>query len=274
MYDNESMKRLPVLGLILATVFLASATFVFATSAQARQDYLYQFDLYRQRYTDFQVAKNEYEKFNTLTSQTTALQKTKAMLGQRDQLLHAYLLLLLEKLNEESGLSATTKQLYRSLIASELTFLEGHAQLIPSIGSIEDAVQVSSELESHYRVLQTSIRQILIGLSLGQLSILGQMYDTATRDSQSLIVASAGYFTPAKQEVVNRWVLQVSNKRSLFQQKYDAISSANALLQSRDSEDLERQYSDITKLIAEARQYLLEGASFLTELKNALKYVN
>ena len=267
------MKRLSVIGIIVS-ILLSTTGVVFATSAQARQDYLFQFDVYRQKYTDFQVAKNEYEKFKTLTSQTTALEKTKSMLGQRDQLLHGYLLLLLEKLNEESGLNPSTKQLYRSLIASELTFLEGHAQLIPSIGSLEDSVRVSQELESHYRVLQTSIRQILIGLSMGQLAILGQMYDAATRDAQNLIVSSAGYFTPAKQEVVNRWVLQITNKRSLYQQKYDAISSANALLQSNDIDDLDRQYAEITKTIAEARQYLLEGASFLTELKNALKFVN
>lgn len=269
-----------VAALIIFVISLLSLPFahvsppVFASSTQARQDYLYQFDTYRQKYTEFQVAKNEYAKFNTLTAQTTALTKTKTMLGQRDQLLHAYLVLLMEKLNEESGLNATTKQLYRSLITSEITFLEGHAQLIPSIGSLDDATNVSGELESHYRVLQTSIRQILIGLSLGQLAILGQIYDTALRDAQGIIVSSSGYFTPAKQEIVNRWVLQISNKRTLYQQKFDAISSANTLLDNRDLEELETQYNAMTKSIAEARQYLLEGASFLTELKNALKYVN
>lgn len=267
------MKRLPVIAIIIFLLF-ALSPIVFATSQQAYQDYLFQFDLYRQKNTDFLVAKNEYAKFGTLTSQTTALEKTKAMLTQRDQLLHSYLTLLGEKLNEDKGLNTTSKDLYVKLIQNELAFLETHAQLIPSTGSLSDATQISEELESHYRVLQVSIRQILVGLGLGQLSILGNIYDSVVRDAQTIVTTNAGQFSPQKQETVNRWLLQITNKRSLYQQKIDAITSANALMQTTNEGELERQYNAITRSIAEARQYLLEGASFLQELKNALKYVD
>src|SRR3989344_5828917 len=90
---------------LVVILFLTLAGSVFATSQQAYQDYLYQFDLYRQRETDFRVAKTEYEKFRSLTSETTALEKTKLLLAQRDQLLRAYLLVLNEKLNEDKGLT-------------------------------------------------------------------------------------------------------------------------------------------------------------------------
>jgi hypothetical protein len=100
------------------------------------------------------------------------------------------------------------------------------------------------------------------------------MYDAALRDSQALIVAYAGQFTPQKQETVNRWVLQVTNKKALYQQKFDTISSASVRLDAPDLQELDRQYAEVTRSIGEARQYLLEGASFLIELKNALKFVD
>jgi hypothetical protein len=267
------MKRLPVVAFIIF-VFFTFSGLVYATSDQARQDYLFQFDTYRAKYTDFQVAKNEYAKFNTLTAQTTALEKTKTMLTQRDQLLRSYLFLLNEKLNEDAGLNATTKQLYRTVISSEVTFLEGHARLIPAIGSLEDAVHVSQELESHYRVLQVSIRQILIGLSLGQLSILSGIYDTTLHDAQALVATYGSVFSNQKQETVNRWLLQITNKRTLYQQKLQEITSAGYQLKTTDAQELDRQYREITNKIGEARQYLLEGASFLTELKNSIQYID
>lgn len=257
---------------LVVLAFFLPLSVAFATTDSARRDYTFQFDIYRQKYSEFQVAKNEYAKFKTLTAQATALEKTKSMLAQRDQLLHAYLTFLAEKLAEEQGLPSTTKQLYVTLIANEIKFLEAHAQTISSIATLEDATRVSEELSSHYRVLQVSIRQILTGLSLGQLSILGSMYDVSLRNAQSIMATYAGTFPPAKQETINRWILQINNKRSFYQQKLDAIASLNAQLDAPDLEELDRKFQEITQKTAEARQYLVEGASFLIELKNALKY--
>ncbi len=258
---------------VLLLLFLAlPMTLIFATTEQARKDYQFQFDLYRQKNTEFQVAKNEYQKFKTLTSQTTALDKTKSMLSQRDQLLHSYLSFLAEKLAEDQGVSPSVKQQYISILQNELIFLEKHAQTIPSIGSIEDSENVSQELESHYLVLSSSIRQILNGLSVGQLSILGSKFDTVVRDSQLIMSTVGGSLSPAKQQTINRWILQIQNKRQFFQQKVDAIVVANSQLTGLDMEDLDNKFSDIQQTTAEARAYLVEGASFMIELKNALKY--
>ncbi len=255
--------------------FLLFALPVFATYEQAYQDYLFQFDRYRQLYSDFQVAKNEYLKFKTLTSEATALEKTKSMMNQRDQLLRSYLLTLYEKVNDaNSGLTAITRDQYQRILGNEIAFLETHAQTISAIGSLEDADQVSHELESHYTVLQTSIRQILTGLSLGQLAILAKFYDALVLDAQNIIAQHGGTFTPQKQETINRWVLQIVNKRNFYQQKIDSISQQSALLDPSDLEDLDSKYNTLIRGVAEARQYLIEGISNLAELRDALKYVN
>ncbi|MBI5449556.1 hypothetical protein HY948_04560 [Candidatus Gottesmanbacteria bacterium] len=243
-----------------------------ATSQQAYQDYLYQFDLYRQTNTDFQVAKNEYLKFKSLTSQATALIKTKTMLAQRNELLRAYLFLLNEKLNEDRGLAGTEKQLYQTLIANEVTFLDAHKDRMSSIGSIDDTVTVSRELESHYMILYASMRQTVIGIMMGDLAVLTQRFDTAHSAAQSLVNISRGTFTPQKQATLDRWLLQIANKRSLYQQKIETIRSTNNQLKGNYQEEIDRNFQTMQKDAAEAKQYLSEGTSNLMELMNAVRY--
>jgi hypothetical protein len=272
-YDRHMRKLflIPAL-LVLFALPILSTQRVVASSSQAYQDYLSQFDQYRQSYSDFQVAKNEYAKFKSLSAQTDALTKTKLMLTKRNALLLSYLSLLNEKLNEDQGLSVSDKQSYQTLIKNEETFLETQSATVPSAQSLDDVTHISQALESHYIVLQTSIRQILLGLSLGQLSILAAQYDKTLLGAQAIITSYGNTFTPSKLETINQWMRQIKDKRTNFQQKYDSASEGNAQLKAVDVQELDQKYTDLTKNMTDARQYLQEGASFFIELTNALKY--
>ena len=264
------MKRVIVFVIFVILVIFVSP--IRASSEKAYQDYLYQFDLYRQKYSDFTIAKNEYEKFGSLTSQTTALAKTSAMLSQRDQLLRAYLLLLNEKLNEDRGLLDTQKATYWALTGNEISFLDAHSTLVSSIGSLDDATEVSKELESHYAILSTSMRQVITGVSLGQLAVLARQYDTALADAKALMTANRGVFSPQKQATVDRWILQITNTRSLYQQKIDSINTKNAQLKGSSTETLDDLFAELKRDVGQAKQYLMEGNRFIGELIEALRY--
>ncbi len=266
------MRKVLWVLLILLFVLTSLRNFAYASSDTAYQDYLYQFDLYRQTYTDFQVAKNEYQKFKSLESQTAALDKTRIMLVQRDNLLRAYLLLLNEKLNENRGMGASEKQLYQTLIRNEVTFLQNHAQLVPSLGSLADASSVSQQLESHYIILQKSMRQTIIGISVGNLGDVRRQFDQSVTMAQALINATRGIFTPQKQATMDRWLLQINNKRSLYQQKIDSINSTNASWDTNNLDEMNRKFLGLQQSIASAKQELQEGSSFLGELVNTLRY--
>lgn len=265
-YDLH-MRRL----FLISTLFFLAAR-VFASSSQAYQDYLYQFDQYRQKSTDFSVAKNEYEKFGTLTSQTTAFQKTVDVLSQRDNLLRAYLLLLNEKLNESPGAASTDRNLYLSLVRNEVTFLESHRKLVDAIGSLDDAKTASGNLESHYNALSASIRQTIAGIALDGLLRLASQFDQSLSDSKVLIVTNHGLFTPEKQSTLDRWVLQITNTRSLAQQKIDDAKGKSLLLSSLNPDQQNDLFSDIKKNLAQGKQYLLDGSSNLRELVEAMRY--
>jgi hypothetical protein len=255
-------------------LFVLFAPVVFASSATAYKDYLYQFDVYRTKYADFKVAKNEYLKFKTLTSQTTALGNTKAMMAQRDELLRAYLLLLNEKLNENAGISETERNTYQTYIRNEVAFLEGHSKLVESIGSLEDATQTSRDLESHYAILSSSMRQTISGISLGDLSVLAKSFDIALADAKALVTTNRGIFPPEKQATLDRWLLQIANVRSLYQQKVDIMRGYEQELRGTNIEEQNQRFAAIKRGVGEARQYLLDGSGYLGELTTALRYQN
>lgn len=259
--------------IILIGIFLIlPPTQLRASSSQAYKDYLYQFDVYRTMYSDFKVAQNEYFKFKTLTSQTTALAKTKTMVSQRDQLLRAYLLLLNEKLYENPGVSDTERNTYLSLTHNEINFLDQHTTLVERIGSLEDAMETSRDLETHYAVLQASMRQTVAGLSLGELAQRAKLFDLALADAKALVETNRGIFSPEKQSTLDRWLLQITNTRSLYTQKVNSIIASAESLRGGDINDQNTFFIQIQKSVGEARQYLVDGTSFLGELATSLRY--
>ncbi len=261
-------------ALIILLLFTGWMSPVFATSDQAYKDYLFQYDLYRQKNASFSVARTEYFKFQTLQSQNTALVAAKDVLTARDALLRAYLLLLNEKLIENQGLGIVEKQLYQTLIQNEVTFLDKHALLTPSIGSLGDAQSVSEQLTSHYTILYAAMRQTTGALSVGQLTSLAGRYDATLRDARVIVGGSRLEFAAQKQALMDRWLLSIDDKRSLYQQKIDTVIKAASLLKGSNPADIDTLYGAIRKDLGEAKQYLTEGTSYLGELLGVLRYID
>lgn len=272
------MKRILLISLVVLAPFVLLTLSAKASSEQAYKDYLYQFDIYRQKYNDFKVSQNEYFKFQTLTSQQTALTATTAMMAQRDVLLKTYLLLLNEKLNESTGITATDQSYYQSLIQNEITFLSQHATLVPSVATIQDATNVSQQLQDHYKVLEGSMLQIISGIMLGNLTGFANNFDKNLADAKALVSINRGIFSPEKQSLLDRWLLQITNTRSLYQSKVDDINKKISQLKVSNSSfsniDPNRLYAQIQQELRDARQYLIDGTAYKGELVNELRNLN
>lgn len=258
--------------LVFALILFLPFQRVEASSAQAYQDYLYQYDQYRIKLNNFKVARTEYLKFKTLLAETTALDTVKAMMIQRNALLRSYLLLLTEKLNENQGITATDKQLYQTLIQNENTFLANHTQLIGSIGSVADATDVSKQLESHYLVLYAGVRQTITTLSLGDLMKLDATYKSTFEALRKIADLNKQTVSPEKQSTIDRWLLQINNKQNLYQQKVEQIMTSNSQLKGNTQQEMDELSVTMQNNLGEARQYLNEGASFMQELVTLIRY--
>lgn len=267
------MRKILLLGLIVFLTVIP-ISIVAASSQQAYSDYLYQFDRYRQTYSDFQRAKETYLKYRSLTSQTAAVTATQTMMTQRNLLLRGYLLFLNEKLNEDQGLNEAAKQQYQGNLQKELAFLETQNQQIAGLTSIDEATSTSKLLETHYLPLQITVRQTIIGITLGKLSGLARTFDQNLQTAQTLVNENTGVLAPEKVSIINRWLTQIQNTRSLYQQKIDEIEAATTTQFStiRTVSDVDQKIADINKKFTEAQKLLIQMTGYLGELVRALQY--
>lgn len=275
-YDEyvKKLSALVISGFLLILLFLP-VLHAHASSQQAYQDYLYQFDLYRQKYSDFSVAKNAYDKFKTLESESKALSATKTMLSQRDLLLHAYLVYLFERVGEQGGITTVNKQLYQSLLTNELAFLETQSGLVSSINSIDDATTTSEQLESHYDILSATIDEIIAGISLGQLNVIYQNFNLQVTNAQNIYIQNSALLGPDKLTTIKNWVQQITSKQTLYQQKIDETTTQiTGFSATNNSTDLGTQFGDVTTKIGQAKQYLSDSIANLGEVVTAMQYKN
>ncbi len=265
------MRRfLPLVILLVAGISLWR-TPVQASSPQAYQDFNYQFDQYRQKLSDFQAAYTQYKQFNSLTAQQDALDKVKALLAQRNMVAKTYFLFLNEKLNENPGLGSADTAGYRTAITNQIGLLDQNTVQSQTIGTLADAATVSTAFIKNYNAMQAAYRQTIVGINLGYLQYFGSKFDAAAASAQTLIAASRGDSSPEKQATMDRWMLNLSNQHSLFTEKIVLIQKALPGIKG-DVQEQDRQLATIQKTMLAARQDLIEGASYLGELQDALHY--
>ncbi|MEK7532814.1 MAG: hypothetical protein AAB542_00065 [Patescibacteria group bacterium] len=261
----------------LSIVFLVIAALTWpdlrvqATSIQAYQDYQFQFDQYRQRLADYQIAITQYKQFNSLASQQDALDKVKLLIAQRSTAGKAYALFLNEKLTENPGIPANELSIYRTILTNQVGFLDQGIQLAPSIASLDDAARVSEQFVNNYEAMQSAYRQTIAAVELGYLNYFAKRFDDVAVKAQALINESRSDATPQKQAVLDRWLLTLSNKHILYQQKANSIRSMIPKING-DVMQQDRMFTQLQGQFGAARQDLIESASYLKELENALKY--
>jgi len=265
------VKKLLSVFLLVFCFIAAPLSQVNASSQQAYQDYQFQFDLYRQRLADFQIAMTQYKQFNSLASQQDALDKVKLLIAQRSNAGKAYFLFLNEKLTENPGLISNELGIYRTIITNQVGYLDQNMVLAPSIASLDDASRVSEQFVNNYETMQSAYRQTVAGIELGYLNYFAKRFNELAIKSQALINAARVDATPEKQAVLDRWLLTLSNKYSLYQQKANSIRSGIPKI-SGDVMQQDRLFQQMQINFGAARQDLVEASSYLKELETALKY--
>lgn len=264
------MKQLVII-LLLFSLFSYPVSFVQASSQQAYQDYQYQFSVYRTRLSDFQIANNQYLQFKSLAAQQDVLEKVKLYIAQRDNVAKTYYLFLNEKISENPGLIDAEKHVYRAILTNQIAFLDQNVVLAPSIASLDDAKSVSEKFVTNYDTMQSGYRQIIGAIELGYLMYFSKKFDDAALHAQALITASRPDSSAQKQAILDRWLLALSNKHTLFQQKANTIRSTIPKI-TGDVQQQDRIFLQLQNNINAAKQDLVEAASYLKELETALKY--
>ena len=257
------MKRiLSILFLFFSFYFLAS-TVIFADFDSAYQSYLSQYDQYRLALSNYQTAKNRYLTYQTLNSQSEALNNTKIFLQIRDQTLILYLKLLLEKNPDEN---------YLKLLNEDLSFYQDHLNTISAVGNLTDAVFASERTKQHFSQTEALSRQTVVNILLNKLKNMNANQNKIASGFEEKINSLKNQGKNVT--TLERWILSFKGKQLLTNQKIGEVQILSDKLEPKSSDQLSRDFSKIQTVIYDANQYLKEGTSFLVEIEKELKYGN
>lgn len=232
-----------------------------ASSKQAYEDYLYQYNLYRQAHQEYILAKNKFLTYKTLSAKTDALDKTKKILWQRNEALIAYLQLLSERVGESEKISPQNQNTYYSLINQEISWLRDHNTQIASAINLSDVSNISQKMEERFIDIKIlSYKTTGLILTSEQISLHQQINNQrqAINDKISHIKAEGGDVT-----TLERWLIDAQSKEFLSSQK---IQQATAQFNNLSAKKTDEEFGAAKQLLIESHQYLKEEFSNLKEI--------
>lgn len=259
----QNVKLLILLFTIYCLLFTDS---VFA--ARELEDYLFQYERYREIYKDFVTARDKYLKYKTLSSKGEVVEATKNLVNQRNEALRTYFLALKWKLKTTPGVVGSERR--ASLISQldkEIIWLENQNDQIKSLPhpSLDDIFIISDRFEDK--------RDYFISLSYQSLTavLLGKARDLRS-DSiaiTTLLTERVGEMESTKAAQLKDWLREVENKNYLAQKEIEVAESQQELLKKKKKErQLAAVYSQVQLNLEKSREYLSQAFSFQKEIYN------
>ncbi len=248
--------------LCLFSFFFLLPSFARANYQTARNDYVYQYTVYRNALSQYQVTKSAYLTYGTLTSQNDAINAFRAAVQARDQVISVYYDLLQEKLNATVGIPPSYLATFNQVKQNEKTWLSDHQTKIEAANSLDDLNAVAGQFEAHYPQFDHETKQA-VGM------VLLTKEDNLKTDLDANIASLSAKIAEIRQQGMDtslwdRGLINVKNKLDLYTQKYSAARNdflpPNSSLTSPI--DINRGQSHLS----EANQYLRETLTYLLEI--------
>lgn len=228
------------------------------------QGYLKTYDNYRNHLTSYITTRNQYLTYGTLTAKNEALTAVRDFLIARSDVLLSYISLLRYKYTNDA--------LYLPLLDAEQNFLVAHKTKIPAVGSLDDAVDISQEVEKRHLPFQITSRKIVGTILL--LKVESYKDELTALENEADVLIQTLKSEGKDVAVAERWLLESKNKKTLAEQKLVQVRTQIDKLRSSRLEDLVLNYNNIQFSTSDANLYLKEAAGYLFELKESIKYGN
>lgn len=260
-------KKFAVVFLVFLIFTFLSPSWVFSVDFnRAYQDYIYQYNLYREAYQEYTVAKNKYLTYKTLVTQKEALEKTKNFLQLRDQVLINYLTMLRGKILETPGVSPDQASATIRIIDIQVPWLLEHKNALLAASSLKDLVRVSSQTEDRFgRIIQVEAAKAVGIVLIGKEENLSQKMESIINTLESKLWEIKKSQDTSLEE---RWLLEAKNKQILAEEKRSLAQNGFVTLSPKD---LSSEFNKSQFTLVESHQYLKEGQLFLKEIIRRIK---
>jgi hypothetical protein len=223
--------------------------------------------------TEYKIAKNTYETYYTLSSLTQVLQKSKAYLETRDNLIIKHFAMLNAKL-DLVNIDNNQKDSLIQILNSEVTFFTNHLTLIQSISTINDVNNVSKKAEGEFIQANIKSKQILGNILISKVSATLTPYTNLMQDVENKI-ADLKLRKLKNQTTIDkleRWMVEVKNKKILAENNISQNLNDLSNLSKSNEQNIEKNFDEIRINIIQGHLYLKEGTNFMSEILTEIKY--
>lgn len=258
---------------LIILLLVLSGRPVFADFNQTKQEYLDLLSKYNQAQSEYLIAKNTYQTYQTLAALTKALETSKTFLTRRDELLIKHFQLLNSKIEETEFSGLITKEGVKTLTDNEIVFFQNHLGLIPAIATLKDTTEASKKAEEEIVLANIKSKQILGKILIAKVQELSQTYAKLRTDVRNELedAKSKPYFSKEKIDKIERWLVEVENKKVLCDNNLNRMANRlNGL--KKESMDLEKDFNEARINIIQSSLYLKEGNNYMKEILEEMKY--
>jgi hypothetical protein len=260
-----SLLRFSIL-LLLAALLIQLLRLPYPANASFEEDYrgyLQTYDAYRAAHGAYLTTRNQYLQYGTLNSQNDALSAVKTFLSLRDDVLLSHLSLLRSR-NVDPFLVPQ--------LDDGDKFLQTHKSKVPAIGSLDDAVNFSNEVEEKDLYFQSISKKTLATMLVSKVENQKLRFLLLENEATELI----GKLRIENKDVatLERWLIDAKTKQSLAEDKINQIHSTISTIDGRSADQIGSSFSEVQKNILEANQYVREGLQYLNELLESMRYGN
>lgn len=269
------LKRKIFTLLLLVNFFLFGVSSAIPTKAQefdfgkAYQDYIYNLEVYRNSHDDYVFARSQYLNYQTLKSQSTAIDATKKMLQARDDVVVTYLTALRMRLREQDDVDDSLREELFLKIDVEIDWFNEHKETLTSAGSLTDLVADSNKASTRFKSLTNLFYTVLTAVSDGKINLyhkrLNQIYEELSDKFNKIKLEQREDYQFSRQRIqtIERWFLEVDNLLSRAEDKQKEATEKILYSKTRVTE---RSYGKAVTLLNESQQYLREASSYMAEI--------
>ena len=233
------------------------------TFDRAYSDYVYTFDQYRTAHQNYQLKKNEYLKFKTLTAQTDAYTAGLNLLKLRDDVIRTHLTALRMKLKQTPGVNSIERQALFARIDQEVNWLFAHQSRLENSTNLQELTRISKEIETRYPTITVLMYQSLTAILAGKQSSFRSQANDYYRDLKPKLADIRD--TGTDTAILDRWLLQAQQKLELSLERQSTANSLAAKLGAQ-TRNLPQEFLAIQTALKDSHQYLKETTSALQEI--------
>lgn len=264
------MKKLSIFLFLFFFFLSVSSTYAQDFNFQkAYEDYLFNFNKYRQSYSEYLTAREAHLSYNTLTSKNNAQEKTLKLLQDENEVVRTYLTALRLKLAETTGISNYEENVIYLKLDKEVSWYLNQRDKLMAAINLEDLVALGKESKENYQATD-----ILSYQALGSV-LAGKEINFRNRLNEQIIlikeklgeIRQKGDKQTVKAE---RWLLETENLLIKSQEKEFEAQQKLAQLKTGDRYK-NKTYNEAQYLFEQSHQYLKEASNQLQEIIREIK---